>query len=210
MSADHTRNGFKERLPWTIAAIAVVALVASLVWDRPDKTDADATLAQLTERMDALESTPRTPARRAPVGIRPELAGGIGGDLGSGFGVGEPQTPEEIAAARDQQLKELEASFARDVPDPVSGPRTENLLVETISGDTMAGTGLRPGNVDIACKQSSCRIVGSFDSMGDAQDWGLFYVTAAGGNVLSQTRMVFVPKPGGKTEVRIYSERAKG
>ncbi|MEN1928613.1 hypothetical protein WCE34_09935 [Luteimonas sp. MJ204] len=213
MSADHTRNGFKERLPWTIAAIAVVALVASLVWDRPDKADADATLAQLTERLDALENTPSPPARRAPAGSRAQPVDGIDGIAGDGdsrFGAGEPQTPEEIAAARDRQLKALEAGFASDVADPVTGPATENILVETISGETMAGTGLRPSNVDIACKQSSCRIVGSFDKMGDAQDWGLFYITAAGGNVLSQTQMVFVPKPGGKTEVRIYSERAKG
>jgi hypothetical protein len=124
--------------------------------------------------------------------------------------LGEPQTPEQIAAARDRQLRELEARFASDVPDPATGPATENILVDTISGETMAGTGLRPANVDIACKQSSCRIVGSFDRMGDAQDWSLFYITAAGGDVLSQTQMVFVPKPDGKTEVRIYSNRAKG
>lgn len=204
-------NGFRERLPWTIAAIAVVALVANLLWGHRGRDDAGSEeLARLTERLDALEGTPPGPGRALPP--RPVTGGmGAGDPGGAGLsGDNEPQTAEEIAAARERELRELEAQFARDVADPMTGPATEDLLVDTISGEAMAGTGLRPRNVDIACKQSSCRIVGSFDKHGDAQDWGLFYITAAGGDVLSQTRMVFVPKPDGSTEVRIYSDRAKG
>jgi len=210
MSANQNGKGFRERLPWTIAAIAVVALVANLAWDRKtEDVAADEALARLTERLDAIEATPAPPRARTMPGSPGGIPGG-GVDGDSRSIMGEPQSAEEIAAARDRQLRELEARFASDAADPVTGPDTENLLVETISGETMAGTGLRPNNVDIACKQSSCRIVGSFERMGDAQDWGLFYITAAGGNVLSQTQMVFVPKPGGGTEVRIYSNRAKG
>ena len=132
-----------------------------------------------------------------------------GGDT-AGLSSMEQRSPQQVEADREQQMRELESAFARDAADPTGGPRTETTLVETISGSTMAGTGLKPNDVDIACKQNSCRIVGTFDRMGDAQDWSLFYITAAGGNVLSQTQMVFVPKPDGKTEVRIYSTRAKG
>ena len=112
------------------------------------------------------------------------------------YGPGVALRQEQLAAERERQLRELEAQFARDVADPVGGPETENRLVDTISGESMASTGLRPSNVDIACKKASCRIVGSFDRMGDAQDWGLFYITAAGGDVLSSTRMVFVNNAG--------------
>lgn len=207
MSADHPGTRSRQHLPWAIAAIAVVALVANLLWERPGDDGADAALAELTERLDALEAGPPRRSPQVSPG-RIDAAAGVEGGDASILGATE-QTPAEIAAARERQLKELEAGFARDVPDPMGGPATEDLLVETISGETMAGTGLRPRNVDIACKQSSCRIVGSFDSMGDAQDWGLFYITAAGGNVLSKTQMVFVPGADGRTEVRIYSERAK-
>ena len=202
-------RGFREYLPWAVAGIAVVALGVNLLWDRaPGGAAGDEAIAQLNERLAALEQAPAGPRPR-PV-APPLVAGGADASPGGlGGREDEPQTPEQIAAERERQLRELEARFARDVPDPVTGPETENFLVETISGETMAGTGLRPSNVDIACKQASCRIVGSFDRMGDAQDWGLFYITAAGGDVLSQARMVFVPKPDGRYEVRIYSNRAK-
>lgn len=205
-------TGSRNRLPWTIAAIAVVALAANVFWGQKERgAAADEELARLNERLDALEG-PQGPVRgqrQAPLpsGAAHAAPGGTGDTSEL---LGEPQTPEEIAAARDRQLRELEARFAADVSDPATGPATESILVDTISGEAMVGTGLRPSNVDIACKQASCRIVGSFDRMGDAQDWSLFYITAAGGNVLSETRMVFVPKPDGKTEVRIYSNRAKG
>lgn len=211
MAGNGDGKGSRQWLPWLIAAVAVLALGVNLLWDRKGGDRAgDEAIAHLTERLDALEAAPARARERRADALRPGgLAGpGSPGDATSA-GTGEPQTPEEIAAARDRQLRELEARFASDVPDPMTGPATEDLLVETISGETMAGTGLRPSNVDIACKRDSCRIVGSFDRMGDAQDWGLFYITAAGGNVLSETRMVFVPQPDGGTEVRIYSNRAR-
>lgn len=201
----------KTVLPWAIAGVAVVALGVNLFWDRGGNAGG-ADMEALNERLAALEAggaqgVPRRPQPGAGPGAGPGAQGALNGQ--DALGARAMQTPEEAAAERDRQYKELEAQFARDVADPVGGPKTENTLVETISGETMAGTGLKPTDVDIACKQASCRIVGTFDRMGDAQDWSLFYITAAGGNVLSQTRMVFLPKDG-KTEVRIYSTRAKG
>lgn len=209
MSGSDNGTRFRNLLPWVIAGVAVLALAANLLLGREarDAPGSEA-IAELNERLAALESSPPQ-ARQQGRSARPLVApNGPGGESASGRSE-EPQTAEEIAAARNRQLRELEARFASDPPDPVTGPDTENLLVETISGEAMAGTGLRPSDVDIACRRESCRIVGSFDRMGDAQDWGLFYITAAGGNVLSQAQMVFVPLPGGRFEVRIYSSRAK-
>ncbi|HST43770.1 MAG TPA: hypothetical protein VLK29_00960 [Luteimonas sp.] len=207
MNVQSTPKRLKDYLPWVIAAVAVLALAATLLWKRDAGTDG--TVRQLTERLDAIESGRALDAQGRPA-ARP--GGGRGAVMADDGGLSSIQqkSPEQAEAERSRQLKELEAAFSRDAADPVGGPRTETTLVQTISGSTMAGTGLKPNDVDIACKQNSCRIVGTFDRMGDAQDWSLFYITAAGGNVLSQTQMVFVPAAGGKTEVRIYSTRAKG
>lgn len=201
-------------LPWIIAVIAVIAMAVTMFRSRergPDPRDEQ--VAKLTARLDAMESGSRDPRRArqgsAP-GMGPSAAMGPGGLQGGPGGLSrEIKTPEQMQADRAKQLQELESSFARDQPDPVGGGKAENTLEQTVGGDTMKGTGLKPRDVDIACKQNSCRIVGTFDKMGDAQDWSLFYITAAGGNVLSQSRMVFSPVANGKTEVRIYSQRAK-
>ncbi len=206
---DASKSPASKNLPWIIAALAVAALVANIVWTRSRTAAPEAAVAELAARLDAIEGgrpgDPRAARRTAGGGGGPMAAGGLGTDDLSRA----QQTPEQMAAERARQLRDLEAQFARDAADPAGGARTENTLVQTISGETMAGTGLRPSDVDIACKRSSCRIVGTFDRLGDAQDWSLFYITAAGGNVLSQTQMVFVPLPDGRHEVRIYSARAR-
>lgn len=204
------KKGFSQALPWGIAGVAVLALVVTLVSGRGGESGEREALAKLNERLDALE---RSPAREQRRPAAPALPAGLarmaaeGADAGA---LGEPLSAEEMAAERDRQLRELEAQFERDAADPAGGPRAENALVQTISSPDLAGTGLRPRNVDIACKQSTCRTVGSFDRMGDAQDWGLFYITAAGDGLVSRSRMVFVPKPDGTTELRVYSERPGG
>lgn len=203
-------TGARAYLPWIIAAVAVAALAVNLLWDRSEPAG-DATIAELSQRLEALESgdaaAPRARPRAGGRAIGAPYDASAPGGLAA---MQEQKSPEEMAAERDRQMRELEAQFARDAADPVGGPRTENTLVDTVSSEAMAGTGLKPDDVDIACKKNSCRIVGTFERMGDAQDWSLFYITAAGGNVLSQTQMVFVPTPDGRTEVRIYSNRAGG
>jgi hypothetical protein len=203
-------TGMRTYLPWIIAVVAVAALAANLLWDRQPVREG-ATVEELNQRLAALESADASAnaGARLPASAR---AGGARARMGEG-GLGAmeaPKSAEEVAAERERQLRQLEAQFASDAADPVGGPQTEDTLVDTISSEAMTGTGLKPDDVDIACKKNSCRIVGTFERMGDAQDWSLFYITAAGGNVLSQTKMVFVPTDDGRTEVRIYSSRAGG
>ena len=95
MSADHPGTRSRQHLPWAIAAIAVVALVANLLWERPGDDGADAALAELTERLDALEAGPPRRSPQVSPG-RIDAAAGVEGGDASILGATE-QTPAEIA-----------------------------------------------------------------------------------------------------------------
>lgn len=199
-----------NKVPWAIAAIAVVAMAVMQFRSNGTGTQPAASepgLQQVMARLDALE-------QRSAVTRRPDGAlGGAGPSTPSRLAAidamqGKNRSPEEMAAEQARQHRELEAAFARDAADPVGGGKVENVLEQTVTGETMTTTGLQPDDVQIQCKRSSCRTVGSFAKRGDAEDWGLFYITAAGGNVLSNTQMVYVPQPDGSVQVRIYSRRA--
>lgn len=195
----------RERLPWIIAVLALVAVLATVYMTRRAPADRGAAGSEVAANAAADDARPsagaasgaahaQRPSSRAPGDAFP--------------GEGEPNlTPQQVAAQRERQLQELEAAFARDVADADGGGQAEDALGRTLAGDAMAGTGLQADDVDIACKQSSCRIVGRLATMGDAQDWGLFFITAAGGEVLAQSQMMFVPTPDGRTEVRIFATR---
>lgn len=148
-------------------------------------------------------------------GKRPSRATGDADQRFAGGQPGDPvtlqgdHTAAQIEADRVRQLRQLEASFARDRPDPIGAGTTVDVLERTAGGDIMRSTGFKPAAMDIACKQNSCRIVGTFDKISDAQDWGLFFITAAGGNVLAQSRMVLSPTSSGMTEARIYAARPR-
>jgi hypothetical protein len=220
MSNPTTNHFLRDRLPWIIAVVAVIAMAATMYTSRGDgdrgKEAEGEALERVIARLDALEAGQGGPDGAATgrgangMAAASRNPGTDAAGLLAGSEMRQPRTAAQMAADRDKQMRELEAQFARDVADPVGGGRTEDTLEKTVTGEAMAGTGITPEDVQIACKKNSCRIVSSFAKMGDAQDWGLFYITAAGGDVLSQTQMVFVPKPDGSTEVRIYANRAKG
>lgn len=208
-------NFLRDRLPWIIAVVALVAMGVTMYMSRIDgggKGSDDESLAQVIARLDAIEAGQRGPNRTV---LTPGMAGmSAGGSFPPAGGMAgmpgrESKTPEQMAADREKQMHDLEAQFARDVADPIGGGKVENTLEKTVTGETMTSTGLKPDGTKVDCKKNGCRITASFAKMGDAQDWGLFYITAAGGDVLSRTQMVFVPKPDGSTEVRIYANRAK-
>lgn len=212
MSPQSPNHFLMTRLPWIIAALAVLALVATLLWQRGTPAAAgNAELQALQARLAALETgqpagtAPGFPAssgmpRARPSPLQP------GGAL-ERLGERSRRTPEQLAADRERELQALEAQFARDAADPVKGNQVERSLEQTVSGETMASTGIKPDEVAIDCKRNGCRVVADFAKAGDAQDWAMFYLTAAAPN-LSSARVVQIPRPDGSNEVRIYGVRS--
>ncbi len=213
---DRSANNFvMTRLPWIVAAVAVIALVVTLMSVRNRGAGAadsgEESSQELLARIEALESSRRTTGNTSTIqsGAHAAGMGPAGGDGVDAISGRPQQTPEQMEAARKRELQELEAAFARDGADPVRGGQVERTLEQTVTSETMTGTGLKPDDVAIDCRATTCRVVGQFAKRGDAEDWALFYVTAAGGNVFTQTRMAYVTRPDGSTEVRVYATRAR-
>ncbi len=210
-------NFVMTRLPWIVAAVAVIALFVTLLSVRNAAVgrtaDGEETNQDLLARIEALENSGQGAGASSSTHRGANVAamgqGQLGGDGTDGL-TGRPQkTPEQMEADRKRELQELESAFARDKADPVRGGQVERTLEQTVTSETMAGTGLKPDDVAIDCRATTCRVVGEFAKRGDAEDWALFYVTSAGGNVLTQTRMAYVTRPDGSTEVRIFATRAR-
>lgn len=117
-----------------------------------------------------------------------------------------PITAEQVEAMRNQKLVRLESNFKADRPDPVGGGKTEKSLENVLVGSTMKGTGMVPRDASIDCKATSCRIVGSFKKGSDAEDWALFFLTAAAPH-LRAAQMVLVPGADGSAEIHMYALR---
>ncbi len=210
-----SNNFVMTRLPWIVAAIAVIALIVTLTSVRntgPSGTaSGEESTQDLLARIEALENSRRGTGTASSI-QRSANATGMGPAGGNSIDAlsGQPQqTPEQMEAARKRELQELESAFARDKADPVRGGQVERTLEQTVTSETMAGTGLKPDDVAIDCRATTCRVVGQFAKRGDAEDWALFYVTAAGGNVFTQTRMAYVTRADGSTEVRVFATRAR-
>lgn len=206
MSNPSSPNFAMNRLPWLIALVAIVALAYTWWQGRtPKATPEDAQIAALQQRLNQLEQG-NAPRPRAPM-PGGGMAGPDGNQAPSALGM-HMLSPEEAKAKRDQEAKELEAQFNADAPDP-NGRTAEFALEKTSTSQVMAGTGIKAKDVDVACKMHGCRTVAVLSNEGDAQDWGLFYITAAGGKQVGQSRMVYIPMPDGSTQIKIYSTRPK-
>ena len=191
-----------KRLPWLIAAVAVAALAVTLLWKRSEPAPTVA-VAPSPSTQPATE-TPDAALRRlqgSGLPADPSMLGGMRNRT--------PMTAQQAEAKRNDKLARLEAGFKADRPDPVGGGKTEQALETVLTGSTMKGTGMVPKDASIDCKATSCRITGSFAKSGDAEDWGLFYLTASA-QQLSRADMVTIPGPNGSAEVHVFATRATG
>lgn len=204
-----------RRSRWKIAmvlmAIIIVGLLALLYSSnrKHASTQAEA-LRELAERMSALEQgTHRSgqPDSTGFPGYASPRAGAINAP-GDGRGEAGGMTDEEASARENLLHKQLEASFARQPPDP-GAPRLEIDMLATINSPLLADANVAPKDPDIVCRRDTCRITAGFRSSAEASDWAVLYLTTIGADYVGGAKPVFTRKNDGSVQMHLYAERTK-
>ncbi len=199
--------GIRAWLPWAIAGVATLALVVVLA----RQSDGDASsrqVQQLQERLERIEQGAAAPAGSAGASGRAPVSAtrpGAGRDNAS-FARFRSMTPEQRAEEIERQRKALDAEFRADTPDPGGSRGTVTHLEDTVVGKDMAATGLAPEDVAVDCRKTLCKVSARFARSGDAEDWAIMYLSAAGGEI-ERAQTVHVRQPDGSTQVIIYGTR---
>jgi hypothetical protein len=205
----NSRNDFMlHRLPWILSGLLVLALAGTLGsrGTDPAASSNDQTLARIMARLDAIEAQQAAPAPAASGASATNSATMASPSMAARLQQ-RMKSPEQQMADRKQEMLQLEAEFSRDAKDP-RGAQMQSALEKVVTSKDLTSSGIKPESSRIDCRARLCRISADFAKAGDAQDWAVFYVTVAGPN-FTQSRVVYVPQPGGGSEVRIYAARAR-
>lgn len=217
MNGTRNPSAFARVLPWAVASIAILALAVVLIRQRSATPDAGGTaeIARLEERLAALEQQRSSPgddlkasSLRDRYAARRLVPGGseLPENLRRGPHAERTSTPAEQQAERKAFEQRLQAQFAADPADAGGGAAARTHLEEAVVGRDMASTGLVPDDLSVECRTTLCRVSADFAKPGDAEDWAMMYLSAAGG-AISRARTVQVPRPDGTTRVIIYGVR---
>lgn len=199
--------------PWIIAGLAIFALALVLsrgYWD--GQRSAEATeLAELKARLAAVEQGGGKQQGKNDATLFGSAAGrgvptGGNGSAQGGSSVvlaADNLTPAEREAEKRRMERQLQSEFENDAADPAGGVQMESRLEDTAVGRDMAGTGIVPKDVVVDCRKTLCRVSADFANAGDAEDWAVMYLSAAGGAIV-RARTVQARQPDGSTRLVLY------
>ncbi len=185
-----------------VIATAVSAVVASLATvlvmkaaQSPSGLAAPSAREQPQHRLDITAAIPGMAGQASPVHAMPEsgdssLAQSKGGDL----------------ASMSAETEALNRRFRSQPKDAAWASKTEQTLRDTMTSDLMVATEIMPSELSYSCRTDLCLVKAQFTKYGDAQDWGVMLVTAAGTTFVNAKPMV-VALPNGKTELQLYATR---
>jgi len=196
------------RIPWAIAALALLALGvseyrASGVRDAEQATNrrlqaieqqlSASDVGGLAEGRDHEVSNAFRASRRAAANA---------GFPASGMPPPAPVSVQESARLQGQALQRLEARFGSDGVDPRWGPATEARVGDAATDPALAAFE-GPVASDIRCMRSICRMVFTFDSMSQADDWLSFFPVGLA-TTLPRVESVQVMRPDGRVDLRMF------
>ena len=196
------------RIPWAIAALALLALGVSEYRASGVRDDQQATnrrLHAIEQQLSASDVGGLAEGRDHEVSNAfraSRRAAANAGFPASGMPPPSPVSAQESARLQEQALQRLEARFGSDGVDSRWGPVTEARV-----GDAAADPALAafegPVASDIRCMRSICRMVFTFDSMSQADDWLSFFPVGLA-TTLPRVESVQVMRPDGRVDLRMF------
>ena len=117
-------------------------------------------------------------------------------------------SPDERRRAQLQALTRLESRFSADGFDSRWAASTERAAAQA-AADPALGPFPAPAASDVQCAKTMCRLVFTFDSLDQAEDWSTYYpLGVAKGLPVFQSLSTTLPD--GRVQLRMYGFRDPG
>ena len=187
-----------SKLPLILVVAVVVAVVAGALFVRRGGADpvvgATAEVPEVAAAAGPSPSASRVPSGPPRAQATPEDAIGRRATLRS-----------EYAKSSREKLARQVATFEREQVDSAWAPQKEVELGKIAENPAFATAGVQPNDLRASCKSTMCRIDGSFDASGNAEDWLLIYMSSVGSS-LPNAMVTRIRKPDGTYGVQIYGQ----
>lgn len=115
------------------------------------------------------------------------------------------RAPSGGAAGEQARRIRAEAAFAREQVDPAWAAATELQLLDVANVPLRSAKLAPPADMQIDCRQRSCRVSGVFDNRGQAEDWSMLY-TVSMAQVMPRFDSQFETLPDGRVRAWIMGQ----
>lgn len=202
--------GWKKKAPLLLAVAVIVVLAAVTVWVRQSRIDGHADDVQAVtdgvpvvnaNRNDAESSQSRTPPGRA--GTDGRLHGAEMQERVKAAIARRARLRDEMASKAEASKQKAAAAYRAEKVDKTWAAQKETELEGVATSAALAEAKIVPKAFEVDCKTTVCRLNGTFSTLGEAEDWTLYYMSSVG-NALPNTVVSKTQNPDGTTSVEIY------
>ncbi len=175
-----------------LVAASVTVLVMKATQSAPGRVAAIAPPVQARSRSPSANATPGAATRSPQV---QDFTGAPSTNRG-----------DDEAARMRTETAALARQFRAQPRDAAWASKTEQTLRDTMTSEVMLATEIVPLGLDYSCRTDLCLVKAEFARHGDAEDWGIMLVTAAG-ETFANARPMVIALPDGKAELQLFATR---
>ena len=200
---------WKKKAPLLLALVVIVGLAAVTVWVRQSRigvpTDdaraATDVVAAVSATGENAESPQSHASRRANMDAR--MSGAEMQERVKATIARRARLRDESASKAEVSKQKAAAAYRAEKVDKAWAAQKETELEGVATSAALAQAKIVPRAFEVDCKTTVCRLNGTFSTLGEAEDWTLYYMSSVG-NALPNTVVSKTQNPDGTTSVEIY------